>query len=396
MELIGLPTPNARKAKAFVPGRNAQGPVQSGSAHRDLAHRDPGHHVAARHVLGRHNLVPAANRGSPRGGRTIALLVHRLGLESAHRDSSSVRRSLDPRPRAKIGRLVDLRGVAVQMALAPSRRNRGRSPVPIVPIVQTVQPSNPTPARVAMLSLIVKKSRLPDPRGCRLKQSSPNANLRLAPLLVAPQPVAPQRAGRRFVVLALTGQLLVARDKAVPASSGRERTGQAQIVHGLIEPDQGWNGRDRTGQDQIGQRQTALVLIAPPSTAPAVHGQLAVPAAPALENSAQDGLHAPRAPARVPSPPAPANHAPAAPDHPTSAHPRQGNRRGNPSPVEQAGPLPEAAAAPSQHLARSPVVPRELVLATRANLVEPGNQADRDSAANARVGSLAARSEART
>ena len=135
------------KAKAFVPGRNAQGPVQSGSAHRDLAHRDPGHHVAARHVLGRHNLVPAANRGSPRGGRTIALLrpSARFGrAPTAIRAASGAVWIRAPAPRSA-GWWICGESPS-RWLLAPSRRNRGRSPVPIVPIVQTVQPSNPTPA----------------------------------------------------------------------------------------------------------------------------------------------------------------------------------------------------------------------------------------------------------
>jgi hypothetical protein len=317
------------------------------------------------------------------GRRTSAPPVHRLGLGKARRAPISVRQNSDRHLPVKVGRLADLRGVAVPTALAPSRRNRGRSPIPLV---QVVQRSNPTLAHVARLALLMKKSSHPDRPGCRLKQWSRSANLRSAPA-----PAAPQRAVRRFV-LVLTGQALVVVAKAVPPNFVRERTGQFQIIRDQIE-------LDRNGQDQIDQVRTVPVLIAPPSIAPAVHGQPEVPAAPALGNSAQAGPLAPKATAPVPSPPAPANPAPVALDPATSAqdYPQPGNRRGNPSQAEQAEPLPEAADVPSRPSVPGPAAPPELALAIRARPAVRGNQAAAHvPAASARVGSRGAKSEARS
>jgi hypothetical protein len=307
-------------------------------------------------------------------------------LRNARRAPNSVRQNSDQHLRVRVGRPVDLRGVAVLTARAPSRRSRGRSPIPLAQIARL---SNPKLARVARRFLIVKKSKHQDHPGCRLKQWSRNVSLRSAPVPVALRPAAPQRAVRRFVVLVLTGQALVVRE-AVPASSGRARTGPdqvAQIVHALIEPAR--TGQDRTDQGRTDRVQTVPGLIAPASTAPAVHGQPAALAAPALGNLAQAGLRAPRVTARVPSPPAPANPAPAAPDQATSApaHPQQENRRGSRRRVEPAGPLPQAAAAQSRHSAPGPAVSPSP--ATRASPAERGNPAAAHvPAANARVEKL--------
>jgi hypothetical protein len=239
---------------------------------------------------------------------------------------------------------VDLREVAVLTALAPSRRSRGRSQTPavqIVPVAPTVRPSNPTQVPLAKLPLIVKKQDLPDPPGCRLRRLNPSAILPFAPRQAAPRRAAPQRAVHHSVAPVLAGHPPVAPARAVPASSGRGQTGplktahiqtaqvQGQIVQGQIRP-------DRTGPDQTGP-----VLIALPSTAPAAHAHPAVPAAPVLAGSAPAGLRAPKATARDPLPPAPANLAPAEPDPPTNAPARlrQENRRGSPDPAALAGPL---------------------------------------------------------
>jgi hypothetical protein len=256
-------------------------------------------------------------------------------LRAAHRAPNSVRRSLDRRLRVKEGQPVDLREVAVLTALAPSRRSRGRSQTPavqIVPVAPTVRPSNPTQVPLAKLPLIVKKQDLPDPPGCRLRRLNPSAILPFAPRQAAPRPAAPQQVVHHSVAPALAGHPLVAPARAVPASSGRGQTGplktahiqtaqvQGQIVQGQIRP-------DRTGPDQTGP-----VLIALPSTAPAAHAHPADPVAPVLAGSAPAGLRAPKATARDPLPPAPANLAPAEPDPPTNApaRPRQENRHGSP------------------------------------------------------------------
>lgn len=380
--------------KAFVPGRNALEPVPSGSAQRDLAHSDPVHRVLVRHVPGHHVLVRRSSAPAVRrhGRRTIAPPVRQLSLGNARRAPNRVRHSLDQHLRVKVGRLVDLPGVAVLMAVARSRRSHGRSPIPIVQLVQAVQHSNPTLlARVAKLPLLVKKSRHPDRPDCRLKQSSQNANLQSAPVQAAPRPAAPQRAVRRFVVLVLTGQALVVLAKAVPASSGRERTGHVQM--------QGQIAHDPIEQDRTGRRRTASVLIAPPSTAPAMHAQPAAPAAPALVSSAQVVPLVPKATARAPSPPAPANPAPAALDPATNApdRPRQGSPRGSPNLAVPADRLPEAAQ-------NRPLVPaaadfQSPVLASKAKPAVVGSRlqadpGDQGPAANALAASPEEKSEA--
>jgi hypothetical protein len=318
------------------------------------------------------------------GRRTIAPPVHRPGLESAHRARNSARRNSDQHLPVKIGRPADLREIAVLTALVPSRRSRGRSPIPPVQIVQR---SNPMLAHVARLALLMKKSSHPDRPGCRLRQWNRNANLRSAPPPAAPRPAAPRRAVQRFVVLVLTGQALAAAPKAVPPRFVRARTGPVPIVRDQIEP-------DRTGPGR-----TVPVLIAPPSIAPAVHGQPVAPVVPALGNSARAGPLAPKATAPVPSPPAPVNPAPAALDPATSArdYPQPENRRGSPIQAERAELLPEAADVPGLHSVPGPAAPPELALAIRARLAVRGNPAAaRVPAASARVGSQGAKSEARS
>ena len=367
-DLTGPRARNARKVSS-VQGPSALGPVPSGSARRDLAHN----------VQGRHNLVPGARPGSLRGGRKIATPVRRA--------PSSVRRSLDRHLRVKIGQLVDLRGVAVLMALAPSRRSHGRSPIPL--LVQIVQPSNLTPAP--------RRDAVPDREEVKAPRPS-----RLQIEAVEPERESPTRPTASRPP---TGRTPAGRPPFRSAGSGRPTAGRAghsrpgQFRPRTDRPDSDRPRPDRAatdGPDRI-RDQIGPGLIALPSTAAAVHTQLAAPAAPALENSAEDGLLALRVIVHAPLPPAPANPVPAAPDHPTNApaHPRQENRLGNPSPAEQAEPLQEAAAAPSLHLAPGQAVPPDPALATRANLVAPGNQEARDPPANAQAGSLAARSEAK-
>ncbi len=139
----------------------------------------------------------------------------------------------------------------------------------------------------------------------------------------------------------LTDQALVVQAKAVRASSGRERTGllqvPVQIAPGLIEP-------LRTDPVLIARPLIAHPPLAHRQTAPAVRAQLAAPAAPALENSAQGAHLGPQATARVPSPPAPANRAQAAPDPAINApqHPQQGSPRGSLKQAVRADPLPRA------------------------------------------------------
>lgn len=383
MEVTGLRAPRDQELKASAPARKAPEPAPLVSAHRNLVHSATAHSAPGHQVLGRHNSALAA----PHGRRTIVQPVLRLGLGSGRRAPSSVQLSLDRHLRVKTGQLVDLRRVAALMALALSKRSRGRSPIPHVRIVLTVRHSNRTPAPAATLSLIVKKSGLPDPPGCRLRQSSPSAKLRSAPPQAAPRLAARQRADHHFEV---PGQRRVAPAKAAPASSGRGQTGPDQIAHGPIE-------HAPTGQGQTVQHQTGPVLIALPSTAPAVPAQPAVPAAPALGNSAPAGLPAPKAAVRAPSPPAPENPAPAEHGHPTNAlaHPSQENRPGSPRRAALAGHLPQVAqnqpSAPAQSLEGF----QNPALAIKAKpAVHENRAAAHVPAANARVESQAEKSEA--
>ena len=150
------------QAEISVPGPNVLAPVPPASAHRDPALSDPAPRGPARQVPGHHNLAPTA----PRGRKTIAPPVRRLGLRAAHRAPNSVRPSSGRHLRVKIGRLADLREVAVLTALAPSRRSRGRSTTRLARIVQTAQRSNPTPAQVEMLLPPARKLSLQDHPGC--------------------------------------------------------------------------------------------------------------------------------------------------------------------------------------------------------------------------------------
>jgi hypothetical protein len=108
-------------------------------------------------------------------------------------------------------------------------------------------------------------------------------------------------------------------------------------------------------------------LVARRRTAPAVHAQRAAAlVAPALANSAQVGPLGPKATARAPLPPAPANPAQAELDPATNApdHPPQGSPRGSLKQVVPADPLPQAA--PNRPSVPSPADFRSPVPASRA------------------------------
>lgn len=393
MELAGLHSRHAQRAlkgKVFVPDRNAPVLALSVSAHRAQAHSDLDRRVLPRHALARRALDRRSSaQGDPHGRRTTALHVLQISLANGPK---SARPSLAPAQRARIGPLVDLQGVAVLTAVARSRRSRGKSLIPIVPLVHR---TNPMPPPVARLTLIVKTSSHPDRRDCRLKPWSQNASLRSVPLQAVPRQAAPQLAVRRFEVPALTGQALVVLARAVLDSSGRERTGQdliTQIDRDRLE-------QDRTGRGQSDQGPTALVLIIRRSNAPAVRGQRVAPVAAALGNSAQAAHLGPRATAHAPSPRVPANHvlAALAPVTNVPDQPRQGSPGGSPNRQSPADLLPEAAQ--SQPLVpdladfRSPAQASKARPGAVANRLQ-AERVDRAPAVNAPAVSLEGKSEA--
>lgn len=189
-ERTGLLVRSVHKGKVLVAGPSEVEPVRPDSAHSDMArnkpargaqvHRSmansgldqrvPGKRVPTRRVPGRsvqdrRNSMPASRHRSQRGKKTIAPTVGLVEPQSGRRASKSGRRSLDRSLRAPTSRRVDLHETAVLMAVAPSRKSRGRNAIPKRAIVRTVPHSNHTPDRAVTLPLNVKKSGLPDPPG---------------------------------------------------------------------------------------------------------------------------------------------------------------------------------------------------------------------------------------
>jgi len=308
------------------------------------------------------------------GKRTIALPARRPSSGNGRRAPTNALHSLDQPRRVRIAQPRDLPRVAVPAKVAPLRRSRGRSPVPIV------RRSSPTPDRLGMPLPLARISSHPDLRGCRSKPSSQNPNLLHAPAQRALLLAALQRAVRRFVEQALTGPAVVEAAKVVPASSGPDLKERALT------------GRDQIEQDRIVPDQTDRVLTAHRSTGPAA---LVPAAASVLGNLDQAVPLVLKVIVRGPSPPALANRAPEvlAPATNAPGHRRPVSLRGSRSPAVPAD-LPREAAqnqplVPDHPDSRSPV---------QASRVKPadesrprGDPADQGPVANVLVASPAAR-----
>ena len=236
--------------KVSVPDRSELEAVPSVSAQRD-----PGPQRSGPPRSGLTTLRSAAVRRWPSAGMEERR-SHRPSTGSVWRAAAALRttsrHSLDRHLRVQVGRPVDLPGVAVLTAVAPSRRSPGRSPILIVQVVQSrpdrpaFKPHAAAPRRDAAPDR--EEVKTPRPSRLQIEAVEPERESPIRPTASRPPTGRPATGRPPFRSAGSDRPGLVVLAKAAPASSGHERTGPdqiAQIVHDLIE------------QDRIGQDRTA-------------------------------------------------------------------------------------------------------------------------------------------